>query len=195
MTAVAKKKLTPQEYLDQERQAPFKSEYYRGEVFAMSGASYEHNRIKDNLARAAGNRLEGGPCEVLTSDMRVKVNATGLYTYPDMTILCGKPQLEDAHGDTLVNPRVIVEILSDTTEKYDRRTKFAQYRRIPSLQEYVLIAQDEPLIERYVRQPDETWVVRIFGDIADTFEFATVAAKIPLSEIYFNVQFDKDEEQ
>jgi Uma2 family endonuclease len=191
MTAVAKKKLTPQEYLTQERQAPFKSEYYRGEVFAMAGASLSHSQVKDNLAGEARSQLKGGPCRAITSDMRVKVDATGLYTYPDVTFYCGEPMLEDAQLDTLLNPRAIVEVLSDSTEKYDRGTKFEQYRQIPSLREYILIAQDRPLIERYVRQPDETWVLRIFNDMSQAFEFASITATIPLSEIYRDVMFEK----
>src|SRR5438094_499662 len=141
MSTVSKRLLSPEEYLAQERRAEFRSEYLRGEVFAMAGASYEHTRIKDNFSREIGNQLKGGPCFVLTSDMRVKVNATGLYTYPDAVIVCEQGRFEDANVDTLLNPRVIVEILSDSTEAYDRGGKFGHYRQIASLQEYVLVAQ------------------------------------------------------
>ncbi len=189
MSAVPKVLLTPQEYLARERRAEFKSEYYRGEMFAMAGASKEHCRAKDNLARVAGNQLVGGPCELYTSDMRVKVNATGLYTYPDIVIVCDKPQFEDADVDTLLNPRAVVEVLSDSTEKYDRGTKFNHYRRIASLLEYVLVAQDRPLIDRYVRQPDGTWVLTEFEGLGTTFEFASVSARVPLAEIYRGVEF------
>lgn len=189
MSTVPKCSLSPQEYLAQERRAEFKSEYLRGEVFAMAGASYEHTLIKDNTARKAGNQLEDGPCSVLTSDMRVKVSVTGLYTYPDIAIVCDEPQFEDEVFDTLLNPRALVEVLSDSTEKYDRGAKFAHYRQIPSLQEYVLIAQDQALVERYVRQADGSWLLTVFDNLSQTFAFASVPARIPLTEIYRGVTF------
>lgn len=130
MSTASKRLLTPQEYLDLERKAEFKSEYLHGEMFAMAGASYEHTLIKDNLARKAGNQLEDGPCRVLTSDMRVKVDVTGLYTYPDIVIVCEEPQFEDKVFNTLLNPRALIEVLSDSTEKYDRGAKFGHYRQV-----------------------------------------------------------------
>jgi len=187
MSAAPRRLLTPQEYLAQERLADFRSEYYRGEVFAMAGASYEHTLIKDNVAGETRTLLKDGPCRVLTSDMRVKVVATGLYTYPDIVIVCEEPKFEDDVFDTLLNPTVLVEVLSDSTEKYDRGDKFAQYRRIPSLQEYVLAAQDQMRVERYVRQPDSTWVLTEFTDSAGTFEFGSVPVRIPLAEVYSGV--------
>jgi Uma2 family endonuclease len=188
MSTTSKRLLSPQEYLAQERRAAFRSEYLRGEVFAMAGASYEHTLIKDNLARETGNQLKNGPCRVLTSDMRVKVNATGLYTYPDLVIVCDPPEFEDTDVDTLINPRVVVEILSDSTEGYDRGAKFAHYRQIPSLQEYVLIAQDRPLVERYVRQPDNGWLMTEVAALSETFLFASVPARILLTDIYAGVE-------
>ena len=164
MSAIPKPSLTPQEYLARERRATEKSEYYRGEIFAMAGASFEHSLIKDNLARESGNQLKDKPCRVITSDLRIKVNATGLYTYPDAVIVCDEPKFEDAQVDTLLNPRVIVEVLSDSTEKYDRGGKFAHYRQIPSLQEYVLVAQDRALNRQSPRaRPDATLSVRHFA--------------------------------
>ena len=189
MSTAPTRRLSPQEYLAQERRADFKSEYLRGEVFAMAGASYEHTLVKDNLARKAGNQLENGPCRVLTSDMRVKVNATGLYTYPDIAVVCEEPQFEDKQFDTLLNPRTLVEVLSDSTEKYDRGAKFRHYRQIPSLQEYVLVAQDRPLVERYVRQADGSWLVTEFDDLSQTFAFASIPVRVPLAEIYSGVKF------
>jgi Uma2 family endonuclease len=189
MSTAAKTLLTPQEYLAKERQADFRSEFYRGEMFAMAGASWEHTLIKDNLARQAGNQLERGPCRVLTSDLRVKISATGLYTYPDLTIVCDEPEFDDAKFDTLLNPRVVVEVLSDSTEKYDRGAKFGNYRQLPSVQEYVLVSQDEALVERYVRQEDGTWTLKDFRGLDQTFEFATVPVKTPLADIYSGVKF------
>jgi Uma2 family endonuclease len=189
MSTVSTRLLSPQEYLDLERQAEFRSEYYRGEMFAMAGASWEHTAIKDNLAGETRNQLKGGPCRARTSDIRVKVNATGLYTYPDMVVVCGEPQFEDSAVDTLLNPRVIVEILSDSTEKYDRGAKFGHYRQVPSIQEYVLVAQDRPLVERFVRQPDNSWVLTAFGDMAQTFDFETIPVQVTMAEIYRDVKF------
>jgi Uma2 family endonuclease len=189
MSTVPKRQLSPQEYLAQERRADFKSEYLRGEVFGMAGASYEHTLAKDNLAREAGNQLLKTPCRVLTSDMRVKVEATGLYTYPDIAIVCDEPRFEDAVFDTLLNPRVLVEVLSDSTEKYDRGAKFGHYRQIPSLQEYVLVAQDQPLVERYVRQPDGSWLLTVFQELSQTFAFTSVPARIALADIYRGITF------
>src|SRR5947209_3009314 len=146
MSSVPKTLLTTQEYLARERKAEFRSEFYRGEMFAMAGASWEHTLIKDNIAHEARNQLDDGPCRVLTSDLRVKVDATGLYTYPDVIIVCDEPMFEDRMFDTLLNPRCLMEVLSDSTEKYDRGEKFKHYRRVPSLQEYILIAQDEALV-------------------------------------------------
>ena len=157
MSAAPKRWITSEEYLAIERKAEFRSEYLRGEMFAMAGASYEHCGIKDNIAREAGIQLKGGPCRVVTSDLRVKVSATGLYTYPDVIIICDKPQFEDAHVDTLLNPRVVVEVISASTEQYYRGEKFEHYQQVPSLKEYILVAQDRPFMERFVRQADGTW--------------------------------------
>jgi Uma2 family endonuclease len=158
-------------------------------MFAMAGASWEHTLIKDNLAREAGNQLKNGPCRVATSDLRVKIHATGLYTYPDMVIVGDEPQFEDQVRDTLLNPRIIVEVLSDSTEKYDRGAKFGHYRQLPSLQEYVLVSQDHPLLDGFVRRPDDSWVLTTFSQLTKTFAFGTVPVQIPLEDIYRGVQF------
>ncbi len=189
--STAHKRLSPQEYLVLESKLERRHEYLNGEMFAMSGASYEHTVIKDNLLTRATIQLEKGPCRILSTDQRVKVNATGLYTYPDLTIICGEPQFEDGIFDTLINPQAIIEILSESTEKYDRGDKFKHYRQIPSLQEYVLIAQDRLYVERNVRQADGTWEPVAFDDPAATFAFATVPVQIPMAEIYTGVRPSK----
>ncbi|HEX4610807.1 MAG TPA: Uma2 family endonuclease, partial [Urbifossiella sp.] len=143
MSTAPPRKLTAAEYLAIERAAPFKSEFYAGKMFAMSGASPAHNTIKDNLIVSVGSSLRGSGCRTLSSDQRVRVNATGLYTYPDVLILCGPGEYAAEDPYTLLNPKVIIEVLSDSTEKYDRGAKFRQYKRLPSLMEYVLVAQDE----------------------------------------------------
>jgi Uma2 family endonuclease len=188
-----KQRLTPEEYLAQERRADSRHEFYRGEVFAMARSNWQHTLIKDNLAGEAGNQLQDGPCRVLTSDLRVKVSATGLYTYPDLAVVCDRPQFEDKPFDTLLNPRVVVEVLSESTEKYDRGTKFAHYRQLPSVMEYLLVAQDRPLVERFVRQADETWVLTAFADLAQTLSFATIPVHIPLRDIYQGVEFPESQ--
>jgi Uma2 family endonuclease len=186
--------LTPVDYLARERAASFRSEYYRGEMFAMAGARWEHTLIKDNVARESGNQLRGGPCQVLTSDMRVKVSPTGLYTYPDVVVVCDEPQFEDEVRDTLLNPRTIVEVLSESTEKYDRGVKFEHYQRVVTLQEYVLVSQDRPFVERYLRQPDGSWLYTAFGE-TETFAFASIPVQIPLAEIYRGITFSQTGER
>ncbi len=193
MSSVPNTYLTPQEYLAIERKAEYRSEYYRGEMFAMAGATWEHTLVKDNTAREMGNQLKDGPCRVLTSDLRVKVDATGLYTYPDIVVVCDKPIFEDDLFDTLKNPRALIEVLSDSTEDYDRGTKFKMYRQIPSLQEYVLIAQDQPLVERHVRQTNGDWLMTELSDLSQTLEFASMPVKIALAEVYRGVEFPEIE--
>lgn len=192
MSAVARARLTPAEYLAIERRADFRSEYFEGEMFAMAGARYDHNRIKDNIAYETRAQLKGGPCIPITSDMRVKVSKTGLYTYPDVVVVCGQPDLEDAHGDTLLNPKVIVEVLSESTEQYDRGKKFRHYRQIASLQEYVLVAHDRPLVESFVRQGDGAWLLTEFPGLGNTFVFGALPVQIKLEDIYAGVSFDTD---
>src|SRR5262249_54874860 len=134
---------TPEEYLALEEDADFKSEYFGGEIFAMAGASEEHNTITANVVAEVRQQFRGTPCRVYTSDMRVKGEATGLYTYPDVVAACGERRFERRGTDSLLNPTVIFEVLSPTTESYDRGRKFENYRQIESLREYILIAQEE----------------------------------------------------
>ena len=133
--------LTPEAYLTLEESAPEKNEYVDGEIFAMTCASEPHNLIVVNTVRELGNQLKKRPCKVYASDMRVKVSPTGLFTYPDVVVVCGQAQFDDSHRDTLLNPTLIVEVLSESTEAYDRGRKFEHYRKLESLAEYVLIAQ------------------------------------------------------
>lgn len=189
MSAVPKAKLTPAEYLAIERKADFKSEFYRGEMFCMAGANRAHVVARDNLAGELHSVFKGSSCRAYSVDMRVKVQATGLYTYPDIAIVCGEPQFEDNVLDTLLNPRVLVEVLSPSTEAYDRGEKFTQYRQVPSLQEYVLVAQNRPLVERHVRQPDGSWLMTEFAGLEQVLEFTSVPARVPLAEIYRDVTF------
>ena len=193
VSTVQKKRYTPQEYLALERAAEFKSEYLRGEIFAMAGASRAHSLIASNLIGEVRDQLRQTNCEVHGSDLRVKVSPTGLYTYPDVTIACGELQFDDQLRDTLLNPKVIFEVLSDSTEAYDRGKKFDHYRQIPSLAEYVLVSQIEPLIERYVRQADGSWRLTVFKGLEAMLELETVRCRIRLSDVYLKVSFDADE--
>lgn len=188
MSTPPKIKLTPAEYLAIERKAEFKSEYYAGEMFAMAGASRQHCRARDNLTGELHGQLKNSPCEQYSADMRVKVSATGLYTYPDIAIVCGGAEFEDKELDILLNPSAIIEVLSDSTEKYDRGTKFEHYQRISSLQEYVLVSQDRPRVERFVRQSDGSWNVTQISGLDATLEFTSVPAKIALADIYRGVE-------
>jgi Uma2 family endonuclease len=194
MSSVPKTYYTPQEYLAIERQAEFKSEYLAGEMFAMSGASRKHNLIAGNVNGEARYQLRDRPCEVYQSDMRVKVSPTGLYTYPDVVIVCGEPEFEDEHVDTLLNPTVLVEVLSESTEGYDRGKKFEHYRRLPSVREYVLIAQDRFHVEKHTRRQDGSWLLWETNDAGDTVHLESIGCRLKLSDIYAKVQIPPDEQ-
>jgi Uma2 family endonuclease len=195
MASQPRRHLSPEEYLDIERRAHTKSEYYAGEMFAMSGTSYAHSLIVGNVATSLHNQFTGHPCEVHTQDLRVKVSETGLYTYPDIIALCGKAELEDRHHDTLLNPMLIIEVLSDSTEAYDRGAKFQHYGKLESVQEYVLISQDRMLVERFRRQDENEWLLRISMHADDVVDLHSVNAQLRVADIYARVQFDEDDER
>ncbi len=187
-SAALKTRFTPAEYLSLERKADFKSEYFDGFITAMAGASPEHNLIAVNLTGEIRSQLKNRPCRVFMSDMRVLVNRTGLYTYPDVVAVCGEPLFQDDKRDTLVNPTMIVEVLSPSTESYDRGAKFAHYRRLETLHEYVLVAQDEMRVERYTRRGDD-WLLTEFTKPGDSLRLASIDFAVPLSEIYAKITF------
>jgi Uma2 family endonuclease len=181
--------LTPEDYLAIERQAQYKSEYFDGEMFAMSGASPEHNQIAVNIVAEIHTQLKKRPCRVFMSDMRVKVSPTGLYTYPDVVAFCDPPRFDDQQKDTLLNPNVIIEVLSDSTEAYDRGKKFQHYRTLESLQEYLLIAQDKCQIEHYIRQSNNQWLLLEINKIEATIDLPSIKCSLALSDIYDKVEF------
>ncbi len=187
-SAATKIRFTPQEYLALERKSETRNEYYNGEIFAMAGASREHNLIAGNLFRDIGNQLEDRPCETYMNDMRVWIEATGLYTYPDVVVVCGEPRFQDREVDTLLNPTVIVEVLSPSTEAYDRGDKFRHYRRIDSLREFVLISQDRMMVERYTRQGKD-WVLSDMTDPDQVLKLESIGCQIPLGRIYAKIKF------
>ncbi len=181
--------ITAADYLALERQVETRNEYLNGRIYAMGGASLKHNRIVAGLAVALGAQLKRKPCEPFFGDMRVKVNHTGLYTYPDVVVVCGEPRLEDQHFDTLLNPTVVIEVLSASTEAYDRGDKFAHYRTLESLSDYLLVTQDKPRIEHYRRQADGQWLYSAADGLEAQIEIPTIACTLPLAEIYDRVAF------
>lgn len=184
MRAVPKNLLSAEDYLTFERQSEFRHEFYRGEIFQMSGASREHNLIVFNLANQIGSQLRGKNCEGYANDMRVFTPITGLYTYPDVTIVCGEPEFLDDEFDTLLNPVVLIEVLSPSTADYDRGKKFWHYQSIKSLREYLLIAQDEVKIEHLIKQADGRWDVREYSLPDAEIELSSIEITLKISEIY-----------
>jgi Uma2 family endonuclease len=192
MSAAAKPYLSPQEYLARERRAEIKSEYYDGEVFAMAGGSKEHSLIATNVIIELGLQLRGRPCDVYNSDMRVGVSEVGPYTYPDVTVVCSEAQFADAEVDTLLNPTLIVEVLSPTTEAWDRGGKFEGYQQIPALQEYLLIAQDRPRVEQYARQAEGQWLLTVTNGLDGVVSLPSIGCELALREIYRRINFPEN---
>ena len=179
--------LTPEQYLEIERKAEYKSEYYNGEMFAMAGASLAHNLIVGNLVGELHRQLRPGRCRILSSDMRVRVTATGLYTYPDAVAYCGEPQLLDG-SDTLLNPSLIVEVLSLSTEAYDRGRKFEHYQSIESVSEYVLVSSDRVHVDLFRRQADGDWLLKSADRMEDVLELQSIGCRLSLAELYEQVE-------
>jgi Uma2 family endonuclease len=187
MTAQPKRYITEQEYIEFERENTIKHEYYGGEIYAMTGASRIHNLIAGNTLASLHGQLRRKPCQVFPSDMRVKIQKTGLYTYPDLVIICGEPQFTDDALDTLLNPLVLVEILSPSTERYDRGMKFQHYRTIETLHDYILIAQDDYHIEHYSRQDNGQWLFQEATGIEACITIPSIASILLLEDVYEKV--------
>jgi Uma2 family endonuclease len=191
MCALPKQRWTEADYLKFDRSSEDRFEFIDGDIVAMSGGSERHARISMNTARSLGNQLDDRPCTVYGSDMRVRVLPGRQHSYPDVTVVCGSVILvNDGHGDTLVNPTVIVEVLSPSTEAFDRGKKFTRYRNIDSLQEYVLIAQDHMQIERFVRQPDNQWTLTDIQGVDGSVKLTSIDCALTTAAVYKNVQFD-----
>jgi Uma2 family endonuclease len=193
MSAQPQPRLTPEQYLDAERSAEFRHEYYNGHVYAMSGGSYRHGQIIGSLTTELTNRLKSRPCSVVPNDLRLRVSPDGLYTYPDVVVICGDPGFTDDRHDTLLNPALIVEVLSPSTEAYDRGFKSAQYRTVESLEEYALVSQSEPRVEVFRRQPGGHWLLSEAVGIEAVCHFDSLDCAIPLAEIYAKVTFGSDD--
>ena len=183
------KYVTPEEYLALEEAAEHKSEYYQGEIFAMVGASVNHNRIVRNMLVALADLLESRPCEAFASDMRLLVKENGLYTYPDVIVVCGQLEFVEGRTDTLTNPIVIIEVLSDSTMDYDRGGKFALYRPIETFQDYVLIDQHSHLVEHFHRLEDGRWILQEFTDPEAELPLDSIGVTIPLHRMYQKVDW------
>lgn len=188
MSASPKQLLSPEQYLAVERASPIKHEYYRGEMFAMAGASRAHNLITFNLAAILGAQLRNRQCDAYVNDMRVKIPATDLFTYPDVVVTCEQPRFEDNVLDTLVNPQVIIEVVSDSTESYDRGKKFEHYRCVELLREYLLVAQDRAHIDRYVRGDYGLWALNDADGLTSVLDLPTIACQLRLQDIYAKVE-------
>jgi len=179
-----------EEYIELEKTSEEKFEFWNGNVWSMSGASYNHNRIVQNLNFEMELSLREKDCESFPSDMRIKVPAYSPYRYPDLTALCGKPEIENLKGlDLLVNPQLIVEVLSDSTEAFDRGDKFSHYKSIPSFNEYILVAQHRPHVSQFVKHGDGFWMNLEFNDLGDFVKLKSVPCELALTEIYRNISF------
>ena len=186
----AKRLLTAQEYLAIERDAQTKSEFYRGEMIPMPGVSYKHVKIDGNLYLQLRLLLDGKDFDVLGSDLRVRIPATGLYTYPDLSVCIGEPILEEKELDVLTNPALIVEILSKSTQKYDRGAKFEHYKTLDSLREYLLLTQDRISAELFERQPDGSWSKHLFEGAESVLQLPALGVEIPMAKLYARVKLD-----
>jgi Uma2 family endonuclease len=195
MASQTKPYISPEEYLEIERRSQHKSEYFDGKMVAMSGATESHNLISTNISSELNLQMKGRPCKVYANDMRVKITPTGLYAYPDVVALCGQAKFDDAQKDTLVNPTVIVEVLSDSTEAYDRGFKSEHYRRLESLREYLLVAQDKTHVEHYVRQADNTWLFSEASGLNDEVKLSSIDCVLRLSEVYDKVEIGPRNEE
>jgi len=182
--------ISPEEYLRRERQAEHKSEYLNGEIFAMGGASEAHNLIAGNIFGELRPQLRERPCRAYISDMRVKVRSNGLYTYPDVVVVCGEPEFEDEEVDTLLNPTILIEVLSRSTERYDRIAKTSYYRTMDSLSEHMLVAQDEIRLEQYVRQPNGQWLLSEYVTLDAVVTLPSIDCTLRLSDVYDRITFE-----
>jgi Uma2 family endonuclease len=186
---------TEEEYLELERRAEHRSEFYQGRMYAMAGANRRHNLIAGNVYTSLRSQLRPLGCEVYIADMKVRVKATGLYTYPDVVAACGDIRFDGPRNEVLLNPCILVEVLSKSTQTRDRGWKFQNYWEIPPLVDYVLVSQDQPLIEHYVRRSDGNWMFEFVRGLEATLVLAAVNCRVPLRDIYLDVQFGPEEEE
>jgi Uma2 family endonuclease len=190
MVAEPRTLITREEYLALERASEQKHEYIAGEMVAMVGGSPKHSQIAVNTSTTLNMQLRARPCIVYSSDLRVAIRTMDVYTYPDVTVVCGEPRF-DSDGDGLLNPMVIVEVLSPGTEGYDRGRKFLRYQRIQSFREYVLISQDSPVVERFARQPDGQWLWSATENLDESVALLSIDCTLALADVYAKVVFER----
>jgi len=187
-TKIPKPYLSAEEYLAIERSSDCRSEYIDGEMVAMAGGRWEHSLIIGNALAELKQQLRGGPCKVHASDLRVQA-ADGLRTYPDVVVVCGEPAFADDHRDTVTNPKLIIEVLSPTTESYDRGRKFESYRTLASLEEYVLVSQERPRVERFLRQQESSWLFVEVAGLPEAISLPSLGCRLSLEAVYEGVEF------
>ena len=192
MSSLPQPRYTPEQYLEMDRKAEYRSEYVSGEILAMAGASREHNRITINIGTSLLTQLRGGSCEPFTTDLRVKGHTTGAFLFPDVVVGCGPLEFEDASLDILLNPVVLMEVLSPTTESSDRGWKFAHYRQLATLTDYVMLSQYQPLVEHYARNPDNQWVLTELRGLSSILRLPSLGCELLLADIYERVEFVPD---
>ena len=190
MPAQPRPYISPEEYLEQEDRAEFRSEYFDGEVFAMAGASWNHSRIMTNLVKELTSQMGDGPCEIVFHDTRVQAGSESTYLYPDIVGICSPPLFSGPKNNILLNPELIIEVLSPSTEKIDRGAKFLRYREMPSIQEYVMVSQEKLLVEHYIRKPESEWNLKTYQSLADELHLLCGDCHVLLERIYDRIQFD-----
>ena len=189
MSALPQQRHTPEQYLEMDRKAEHRSEYVSGEILATAGGSEKHSLIAVNLSGELRARLKSQPCRTFSSDMRIQISATGAFGFPDVSVVCGETHFAGSGHDLLLNPNVVVEVLSPSAESHDRGWKFAHYRQLESLSDYLLISQSEPSIEHYARQEDGRWVLTELRGLEAIVYLSSLGCELPLSEIYERVEF------
>lgn len=190
MSAQPSAYLTLQQYFTLEETGDRKHEYYRGAAYAMTDASARHNLIVANLIGLLHGQLRGSSCRVFPSDLRLKIEATGLFTYPDLSVICGSIRFHEGRQDTVMNPTVLIEVLSPSTENYDRGKKFEHYRTLESLQEYLVVAQDQVHIEQYIRQDEHRWLLVDFFGVDQVIQISAIGCALPVALVYEYVSFE-----
>ncbi len=187
--------LSPEEYLALERQAEFKSEYFDGVMYAMSGASLNHNKIVANVIGELVQQLRGRPCSALPSDIKVRMPDSRKFFYPDVSVVCGEPQFHNERTDVILNPILIIEVLSESTEAFDRGGKFQAYQRLESLQEYILLSQNKPVVEQYVRQSEVVWKYTAAIGLESSLSLPSIECTLNLSNVYDKVTETETDER
>ena len=186
-----KKKYTPAEYLALEEKAETRSEYWNGEIVAMAGGNIDHQQIVGNVSRILGNKLYG-KCRIFPIEMKVWIKKRNKFFYPDVTVICDKPNFYKSRRDTIDNPKLLIEVLSKSTVSFDRAEKFLSYQTLESLDEYVLISQDKALVEQYIKREDGNWIYKATIELESSVDFSSVKATLSLQDIYDLVEFEEE---